>query len=145
MAKWSQFHNWVFVVALLHFGNNHGFIIKTIVGGTTTNSFFARLLQGKLHCIRELFTLEKIIGVKPLLRNLLLQMDKCVKDNKKLAFVGISFTINCEGCVWRSETEISCHWPYTWGYWQMFWPFVKEVKILKNYILVNLMRAFMVS
>jgi hypothetical protein len=86
-------------VALLHFGNNHGFIIKTIVGGTTTNSFFARLLQGKLHCICELFTLEKIIGVKPLLRNLLLQMDKCVKDNKKLAFVGISFTINCEGCV----------------------------------------------
>jgi hypothetical protein len=69
-------------VALLHFGNNLGFKIKNIVGGTPTNSFCACLLQGKLHCIHELFTLEKNISTKPLPRNLLLQMDNCVKDNK---------------------------------------------------------------
>jgi len=46
------------------------------------NSFFACLLQGKSCCICELRTLEKIVGVKPLLRNLLFQMDNCMKDNK---------------------------------------------------------------
>jgi hypothetical protein len=31
--------------------------------------------------------LEKIVGAKPLLRNLLLQMDNCVKDNKNWHFL----------------------------------------------------------
>jgi hypothetical protein len=43
-------------------------------------------LQGKLRCVRELCTLERIVGTKPLPRNLLLQMDNCVKDNKNWHF-----------------------------------------------------------
>jgi hypothetical protein len=46
------------------------------------NSFFACLLQGKSCSICELRTLEKIVGVKPLPRNLLFQMDNNMKDNK---------------------------------------------------------------
>jgi hypothetical protein len=46
------------------------------------NSFFACMLQGKSCCIRELCTLDQIVGSKPLLINLLFQMDNCVKDNK---------------------------------------------------------------
>ncbi len=46
------------------------------------NSFFASMLQGKLYCIHELYTLDQIVGLKPLPRNGLFQMDNCVKDNK---------------------------------------------------------------
>jgi hypothetical protein len=59
------------------------------------NSFFVCLLQGKSHCICELYTPEKIVGTKPLSNNLLLQMDKYVKST----FVGISFIVNYKGCV----------------------------------------------
>ncbi len=40
------------------------------------------MLQGKLHCICELCTLDQIVGSKPLPKKLLLQMDNCIKDNK---------------------------------------------------------------
>jgi hypothetical protein len=56
------------------------------------NSFFAHLLQGKLCCVHELCTPKQIVGVKPLLRNLLLQMDNYMKDNKNqhlLAFFSL--------------------------------------------------------
>jgi hypothetical protein len=59
------------------------------------NSFFAHLLRGKLHCICELHTLDKIVGTKPLPNKLLLQMDKCLKDNKNwhlLAFLSLLIT-----------------------------------------------------
>ncbi len=56
------------------------------------NSNFACMLQGKLRCISELCTLDQIVGLKPLPRNLLFQMDNCVKDNKNwhlLAFLSL--------------------------------------------------------
>jgi hypothetical protein len=40
------------------------------------------MLQGELHCIHKLHTLDQIVGPKPLLGNLLLQIDNSVKDNK---------------------------------------------------------------
>ncbi len=49
------------------------------------------MLQGKLR-IHELHTLDQIVGLKLLPRNLLLQMDNCVKDNKNqhlLAFLSL--------------------------------------------------------
>jgi hypothetical protein len=54
------------------------------------NSFFACMLQRKLCCIHELCTFDQIVGLKPLPRNLLFQMDNCVKGNKNwhlLAFL----------------------------------------------------------
>ncbi len=53
------------------------------------NLFFARMLLRKLRCIH---TPDLIIGVKSLPRNLLLQMDNYVKDNKNqhlLAFISL--------------------------------------------------------
>jgi hypothetical protein len=62
------------------------------------NSFLACFLQGKSQCIRELHTLEKIVGTKPLSNNLLFQMDNYVKDNKNqhlLAFLSLLTTRMC--------------------------------------------------
>jgi len=56
------------------------------------NSFFACLLQGKLHCVCELCTPEKIVSVELLPKNLLPQMDNYLKDNKNqhlLAFLSL--------------------------------------------------------
>jgi hypothetical protein len=58
-------------------------------------------------------------------------MDNCMKDNKNrhlLAFISISFIVNYKGCVWRNETRISCHLPYTKEYWRIFWLPVKKVE-----------------
>jgi CO dehydrogenase nickel-insertion accessory protein CooC1 len=46
------------------------------------NVLFARLLQGKPCCTSELKTPSEVVGPKPLLKKLLLQMDNNVKDNK---------------------------------------------------------------
>jgi hypothetical protein len=46
------------------------------------NELFKRLLQAKSCCTSELKTPSEVVSPKPLLRKLLLQMDKCVKDNK---------------------------------------------------------------
>ncbi len=66
------------------------------------NSFFACMLQGKLRCIHKLRTLDQIVGLKPLPRNLLLQMDNCVKDNKNqhlLVFLSFVSVVDGKGCV----------------------------------------------
>jgi hypothetical protein len=60
------------------------------------------MLQGKFCCICELCTLDQTIGAKPLPRNLLLQMDNCVKDNKNrhlLTFLSLGESMN-RGIVW---------------------------------------------
>ncbi len=61
---------------------------KVLFEHSSQNSFFAHML----HCICELDTLDQIIGPKPLPRNLSLQMDNCVKNNKNchlLAFLSL--------------------------------------------------------
>ncbi len=46
------------------------------------NAFFQQILQESSRCLNALKLVDKIVGVKPLPRKLLLQMDNCVKDNK---------------------------------------------------------------
>ncbi len=103
------------------------------------------MLQGKLRCICKLHTSNQIVGPKPLLRNLSLQMDNFVKDNKnqhlltflsllmakdvleevKLGFLVVNHTHeDIDGC---------------FGYLS------KKLKEENNYILAYLMRAFMIS
>jgi hypothetical protein len=77
------------------------------------NSFFTCLLQGKSRSISELRMLEKIVGAKPLSRNLLLHMDNYVENNKNLRLLAFLSLLNYKGCVWINEIGISCHWPYT--------------------------------
>jgi hypothetical protein len=45
---------------------------KLLLEEPPQNSFFARLLQGKLCCVHKLCTLKQIVGAKLLSRNLLL-------------------------------------------------------------------------
>jgi hypothetical protein len=85
-AKQSQFHNWLFVVALLHFGVAPVSKSKLLFEEPPQNSLFAHILPGKSRCIHELCTLEKIVGVKPLPKNLLFQMDNYMKDKKNWHF-----------------------------------------------------------
>jgi len=135
-------------VIIADFGGSPSFGIKIIVSTPPPpqyNSFFACMLQGKLCCISELCTPNQIVGSKPLPRNLLLQMDNCVKDNKnwhllaflsllmerdvfeevKLGFLVIGHTHeDIDGC---------------FGYLS------KKLREENNYILIDLMRAFMIS
>jgi hypothetical protein len=70
---------------------------KLLFEHTSHNSFFVHMLQGKLHCICELCTSDQIVGPNFLPRNLLLQMDNCVKDNKNqhlLMFLSLSMVID---------------------------------------------------
>jgi hypothetical protein len=46
------------------------------------NAFFVDVLQGKSCCTCELKMPNWVVGPNDLLKNLLLQMDNCVKDNK---------------------------------------------------------------
>ncbi len=55
------------------------------------------MLQGKSHCICKLHISDQILGSKPLLRNWLLQMDNCVKNNKNSTFVSVSVIVDSEG------------------------------------------------
>jgi hypothetical protein len=119
--------------------------LKLLFEHPPQNSFFALLLQGKSHCVRELWTLDWTIDLKLLPRNLLFQMDNYVKDNKnqhllpfllllmardvfeevKLGFLVVSHTHeDIDGC---------------FGYLS------KKLREENNYILADLMRAFMVS
>jgi hypothetical protein len=43
------------------------------------NAFFQQILQGSSRCLNALKPMDKIVDVKPLPRELLLQMDNCVK------------------------------------------------------------------
>ncbi len=103
------------------------------------------MLQGKSHCICKLCTPDQIVGLKPLLKNLLLQMDNCVKDNNNqhlLTFLSLlttkdvfeevkfGFLIVGHTC----EDIDGC-----FGYLS------KKLREENNYILTDLMRVFMIS
>jgi hypothetical protein len=103
------------------------------------------MLQGESHCICKLHTLDQILGLKPLPRNWLLQMDNCVKHNKNqhlLVFlslltmrdvfekVKLGFLI-----VGHTHEDIDGYFGYL----------SKNLSEENNYILANLLRAFMIS
>jgi hypothetical protein len=116
--------------------------LKVFFEHSPWNSFFARMLQGKSHCIHELCTLDQIVGSKPLPKKLLLQMDNCVKNNKNqhlLSFlslltlrdvfkeVKLGFFI-----IGHTHEDINGYFGYL----------SKKLKEENNYILVDLMKAF---
>jgi hypothetical protein len=61
------------------------------------NTFFQQILQGCSCYLNALKLVDEIMGVKPLPRKLLLQMDNCVKDNKNCdMLVFLSLLTTCE-------------------------------------------------
>jgi hypothetical protein len=109
------------------------------------NSFFVFLLQGKLCCVRELCTLEKIVGTKPLPKKLLLQMDNYVKDNKNWHFLVVFSLLTAKDVfeemklgfliVGHTHDDIDGYFSYM----------SKKLRKIIIYVLVDLMRVFMVS
>ncbi len=109
------------------------------------NSFFARLLQGKSHCVRKLWTSDQTIGVKPLAKKLLFQMDDFVEDNENrhlLAFLSLLTTKDVFEevklvflVVGHTHEDIDGCFGYL----------SKKLREENNYILMDLMRAFMIS
>jgi len=109
------------------------------------NSFFAHMLQGKSCCIHELRTPNQIVGPKPLPRNLLLQMDDCVKDNKNRHLLGFLSLLTVRDVfeevklgflvVGHTHEDIDGCFGYL----------SKKLKEENNYILTNLMKTFMIS
>jgi hypothetical protein len=109
------------------------------------NVFFARLLQGKSHYIGELKAPNQVVGAKPLSKKLLLQIDNCVKDNKNrylLTFLSLltvreMFEEVKFGFVVIGHTREDIN-----SYFRYLSNFLKKQN---NYILVDWMKAFMVS
>ncbi len=109
------------------------------------NAFFQQILQGSSHCLNALKFANKIIDVKPLPRKLFFQMDNCVKDNKNhqlLTFFSLITT--CEvlkqlqlGFLIVGHTHENID--ESFGY------LLKKLREWNNYVMVNLMKTFMVS
>jgi hypothetical protein len=108
------------------------------------NAFFQQILQGSSRCLNALKPTNKIIGVKPLLRKLLLQMDNCVKDNK-----------NCHMLVFLSLLTIREVFEVQLGFLvvghthedidESFGYLSKKLEKQNNYVMADLMKAFMLS
>jgi hypothetical protein len=109
------------------------------------NEFFEQLMQGSLQCLKALKVLEQAVGAKPLPKKLLLQMDNCVKDNKnrRLLFF-LSLLIAKEVfekvqlrflVIGHTHEDIDGSFGYL----------SKNLKKQNNYVLENLMKAFMAS
>ncbi len=76
-------------------------------------------MQGSSCCIRELKMPKQEVSPKPMPRNLLIQMDNYMKDNKKSTFVNIYFLVDHKWRVWKGSLEIPCGWSYTWKHFMV--------------------------
>jgi hypothetical protein len=109
------------------------------------NTFFQQITQGNSHCLNALKVANKIVGVKPLPKNLLLQMDDCVKDNNNhqlLTFLSL-LTI----CEVFEEVQLRF---LIIGHTHenidgMFGYLLKILKKQSNYVTANLIKTFMLS
>ncbi len=118
---------------------------KSCLSTLYKNTFCACLLQGKSCCTYELKTPSQTIGPKPLSKNLLLQMNNCVKDNKNryvLTFLSLLSTKEVFEevklgffIVDHTHEDID----------RCFGYLSKNLRKQNNYILIDLMKAFMVS
>ncbi len=115
------------------------------LGKNSTNVFFACLLQGKLCYTSKLKTPSQVVSPKPLFELFLLQMDNYVKDNKNrylLSFLSLLIARDVFenvklGFLVVSHTHENIDWCF--GYLS------KKLRKPNNYILVHLMKVFMVS
>jgi hypothetical protein len=109
------------------------------------NALFQQILQGSSHCLNTLKLVNKIVGVKPLTRKLFLRMDNCVKDNKNhhmLAFLSLLIAKDfSEKIQWGFLVVGHTHEDIdgSFGYLS------KKLKDQNNYVMVDLMKAFMLS
>ncbi len=109
------------------------------------NTFFQQILQGSSCYLNALKPADQIVGVKPLLRKLLLQMDNCVQDNRNHhLFIFLSLLIAYEILeevqlgfliVEHAHEDID----KSFGYLS------KKLKQQNNYVMVDSMKVFMFS
>jgi hypothetical protein len=92
--------------------------------------------------VATLKPIEKIVGVKPLLRKLLLQIDNCVKDNKNchmLAFLSLLI-------VWEVFEKVQLGF-FVVGHThedidESFGYLSKKLRKQNNYVMADLIHAF---
>jgi hypothetical protein len=116
-----------------------------LFGFDPQKAFFQQILQGNSHCLSALKLVDKIVGVKPLQRKLLLQMDNCVKNNKNRQLLTfLSLLITCEVfeevqlgflVVGHTHEDIDGSFGYL----------LKKLRKQNNYVMENLMKTFMLS
>jgi hypothetical protein len=109
------------------------------------NALFVGLLQGKSHCITELKTPSESVGPKPLPIFFLLQKDNCVKDNKNRYLLAFLSLLMAKEVVEEVKLEFLVVGHTHEDIDGCFGYLSKKLKEQNNYILANLMKAFMIS
>jgi len=102
-------------------------------------------MQGSSQCLKVLKVPKQVIGAKPLPKNLLLQMDKYVKDNKNQHLFDFLSLLTTKEVF--EEVQLGFH---VIGHTHedidgKFGYLSKKLKLQNNYVLVDLMKTFMVS
>ncbi len=145
MAWWSQFYTWVFVASVSNFEKSPICESKIL---------FEHLLQKHILCtslVRKIMlhlwikTPSQTIGPRPLSKNLLFQMNNCVKDNKNrylLTFLSSMTTREVFEEVKLGYLVVDhTHEDID----KCFGYLSKILRKQNNYILVDFMKTFMVS
>ncbi len=65
--------------------------------------------------------LENLVGVKPLLKKMLFQMENCVKNIKICHFITCLSLLIAWKSVGGGEIGVLNCWTHTWGHWEKFW------------------------
>ncbi len=144
MAKWSQFHNWVLVATIVDFGNDLSFEIKSIVWTPSIELILGTYVVREIALHTRIMHLGSNHWSKAFAEKKFLQINNCVKDNNNrhlLAFLSLLMARDVfevkVGFLVVGHTHEDINGCF--GYLS------KKLKDENNYILVDLMRAFMIS
>jgi len=102
-------------------------------------------MEGSSRCLKVLKVPKQVIGAKLILKKLLLQMDKYVKDNKSQHLFDFLSLLTTKEVF--EEVQLGFH---VVGHTHedidgKFGYLSKKLKLQNNYVLVDLMKTFMVS
>ncbi len=109
------------------------------------NTFFQQIVQGSSRCLNALKHANKIVGVKPLLRKLLLEMDNCVKDNKNHDLMVFLSLLTAQKVFKKVQLGFLIVGHTRENIDGSFGYLLKRLKEQNNYIMANLMKTFMFS
>jgi hypothetical protein len=115
---------------------------KIIFAHEPQNAFFQKLMHGGSHCLAALKVLKNFTSVKPLLKKLFFQMDNCVKDNKNYHLLDFMSFLSARKVFEEVQLIIGHNHEDIDG---SFGYLLKNLREWDNYVLVDLLKAFMNS
>jgi len=145
VAKWSQFHNWVLVASFLNFGGSLSVGVKNIIWAPHIEFIFCMSFVRKITLYVWIMDIgSSCWSCQAFAKKLLLQMNNYMKDNKNwhfLAFLSLLIMKDVFNevklkflVVGHTHEDIDGCFGYL----------SKMLKEQQNYILANLMKAFIV-